>query len=111
MDIKGKCKLLKIYISEDAMYKGHNLYHSVVMKLKELGIAGVTVTRGIEGYGKGKRLRTVRLIELSASFPIIIEAIDKEENIEKALPFMEEMVGEGVIILTDVDVIKYGKDS
>ncbi|UZQ52358.1 DUF190 domain-containing protein [Clostridium kluyveri] len=45
MDIKGKCKILKIYIGEDSMYKKHNLYHAIVFKLKELGIAGVTVTR------------------------------------------------------------------
>jgi hypothetical protein len=65
MNLQGKCKIMKIYISEDSMYKGHNLYHALVIKLKEMGLAGVTVTRGIEGYGKGKRLQTVRILELT----------------------------------------------
>lgn len=111
MNIKGKCKILKIYTSEDSMYKKHNLYHAIVFKLKELGIAGVTVIRGIEGYGKGKTLKTSRILELSSSLPIIIEAIDIQERIENAVPIIEEMVNEGLIIVTDVDVIKYGKDN
>lgn len=110
MSIKGKCKILKIYISEDSVYKGHSLYHAIVMKLKELGLAGVTVTRGIEGYGQQKRLRTARILELSSSLPIIVEAIDLPERIENAIPAVKEMVNEGLVIVTDVDVIKYGKE-
>lgn len=110
MDIRGKCKLLKIYISEDSEYKNHNLYHAIVLKLKEADVAGVTVFRGIEGYGKGKRINSVRLLELSSSLPIIIEAIDKAEKIEKALPIIESMIGEGLITISDTEVIRYGKD-
>jgi len=110
MKINGQCKLMKIYISEDSMYNGHNLYHALVIKLKEIGLAGVTVTRGIEGYGKGKRLQSARIIELSSSLPIIVEVVDIPERIENALPIVEEMVNEGLIIITYVSVIKYGKD-
>lgn len=110
MDIIGKCKILKIYISEDAIYKKHNLYHSLVIKFKELGLAGVTVTRGIEGYGKEKMLQSAHILDLSASLPIIVEAIDKAERIEAALPIVKEMVNEGLVMVADVDVIKYGKD-
>ena len=106
-----KCKILKIYVSEDSRYKGHNLYHAVLFKLKEMGIAGVTVTRGIEGYGKGKALHTARILTLSASLPIIIEAIDTAEQIEKAIPAVEEIVNEGLVMITDVHVIKYGKET
>jgi PII-like signaling protein len=102
--------MLKIYISEDSMYKKHNLYHALVIKLKELGLAGVTVTRGIEGYGKDKRLQSAHILDLSASLPIIVEAIDRPERIEAAIPAVQEMVNEGVVMLADVDVIKYGKD-
>jgi PII-like signaling protein len=109
MNLEGKCKLMKIYISEDSMYKGHSLYHALVIKLKEMGMAGVTVTRGIEGYGKGKRITTARIIELSASLPIIVEVVDLAERIESAIPVVEGMVNEGLIMVTDVDVIKYGK--
>ncbi len=105
-----KCQLLKIYLSEDSKYKGHNLYSAVVHKLKESGIAGATVTRAIEGYGKGKAIRTARILDLSASLPVIIEAIDTVEQIEKVLPTISEMVNEGMIFVTDVNVIKYGKE-
>ena len=109
MDIKGKCKILKIYISEDSMYKKHNLYHALVIKFKDLGLAGVTVTRGIEGYGKDKRLQAAHILDLSASLPIIVEVIDKSERIETVIPIVKEMVNEGLVMVTDVDVIKYGK--
>lgn len=111
METREKCKLLKIYVSEDSVYKGHNLYNAVVYKLKEMGIAGVTVTRGIEGYGKGKAVHAARILELSSSLPIIIEAADTAEKIEKVIPVMEEMVNEGLILVTDVEVIKYGKEN
>lgn len=105
-----KCQLLKIYVSEDSRYKGSSLYHSVVLKLKELGIAGATVSRAIEGYGKGRAVHTTRILDLSSSLPIIIEAIDTKENIEKVIPIISEMVNEGMIFVTDVNVIKYGKE-
>ena len=105
-----KCKILKIYISEDSRYKGHSLYHSILFKLKELGIAGVTVSRAIEGYGKGKAIHAARILDLSASLPIIIEAVDLAEKIEQVLPAMEEMVSEGLMITSDVDIIKYGRE-
>jgi PII-like signaling protein len=104
-----KCKILKIYVSEDSKYKGHNLYRAVVIQLKELGIAGVTVTRGIEGYGKGKSIHTTRILDLSTSLPILIEAVDTSEQIEKVIPTIEKMVNEGLVLVTDVNVIKYGK--
>jgi len=105
-----KCQILKIYVSEDSRFKGKGLYSAVVFKLKELGIAGVTVTRAIEGYGKGKTIHTTRILDLSSSLPIIIEAIDTKENIEKVLPIISEMVNEGMIMVNDVNVIKYGKE-
>ncbi len=104
------CQLLKIYVSEDSKYKGHNLYSAIVYKLKESGIAGVTVTRAIEGYGKGKAIHTTRILDLSSSLPVVIEAIDTAEQIEKAIPVIGKMVNEGLMMVTDVNVIKYGKD-
>lgn len=110
MNFSGKCKILKIYISEDSKYKGHNLYHALVLKFKELGMAGVTVTRGIEGYGQERRLHTSRVLDLSLSLPIIVEVVDIPERIEKAIPAVEEMVNEGLVMVTDVNVIKYGRE-
>ncbi len=110
MKAGDKCQILKIYVSEDSKYMGHNLYNAVVFKLKELGIAGVTVMRGIEGYGEGKTIRTTRILDLSSSLPVIIEAIDTKEQIEKAIPVIDQMINEGLVIVTDVNVIKYGRD-
>lgn len=110
MKLDGKCKILKIYISEDSKYKGHNLYHALVFRLRELGMAGVTVTRGIEGFGQEKRLHTTRILDLTLSLPIIVEVVDLPERIEKALPMVKEMVNEGLVMITDVHVIKYGTE-
>lgn len=107
MDIEGKCKLMKIFISEESIYKKHNLYHALVLKFKEMGLAGATVTRGIEGYGRDKRLQTLHILDLSADLPIIIEVIDKAERIESAIPVVREMVNEGLVMVSEVEVIKY----
>ena len=105
-----RCQLLKIYLSDDSKYKGHNLYRAVVYKLKEFKIAGVTVVHAIEGYGKGKILHTTHILDLSSSLPIIIEAVDSVEQIQKVLPVVSKMVNEGMLMVTDVNVIKYGKE-
>lgn len=109
MNLKGECKVLKIYISESSKYNGHNLYHALVIKLRELGMAGVTVTRGIEGFGQGKRLHSMRLLDTIYELPIIVEVIDNAERIAQAIPIVEEMVNEGAITVSDVHVVKYGK--
>jgi PII-like signaling protein len=110
MKPSDNCKILKIYVSEDSKYKGHNLYHALVIKLKELGMAGVTVTRGLESYGKSRAIHNMKILDLSSSLPIIVEVIDKSEMIEKVLPIINEMVKEGLVITSDVNVIKYGKE-
>jgi len=110
MNLRGDSKILKIYISEDSKYKGHNLYHALVLKFKEIGMAGVTVIRGIEGYGQDGRLHSTRVLDISVSLPIIIEVVDVPERIDKAVEVAKEMVNEGLMMVTDVNVIKYGKD-
>ena len=103
------CKILKIYVSEDSRYKGHNLYHALVIKLKEIGMAGVTVTRGLESYGKSRAIHNMKILDLSSSLPIIIEVIDETSKIEMAIPIVSEMVNEELVITFDVNVVKYGR--
>ena len=107
--LTGTCKILKIYVSEDSRYKGHNLYHALVIKLKEIGMAGVTVTRGLESYGKSRAIHNMKILDLSSSLPIIIEVIDETSKIEMAIPIVNEMVNEGLVITSDVNVVKYGR--
>lgn len=109
MILSRKCKIIKIYISEDSKYKGHNLYHAIVRKLAEAGMAGVTVSRGIEGFGHEKRLHSTSILDISLKLPVIIEVIDTPEKIEMAIPIVNEMVNEGLVLVTDVTVVKYGK--
>lgn len=99
-------KMLKIYISEEARYKGKTLYRAIVRKLHDLKMAGVTVTRGIEGYGSDNILHTTSILDLSASLPIIIDVIDEEEKITDIIPVIKEMVTKGRIILVDINVIQ-----
>jgi len=110
MDQSGKYKILKIYVSEDSKYKGHNLYHALVIKLKEIGMEGATVTRGLEGYGKSKVIHNMKILDLSSSLPIVIEVVDEALKIEKAIKVIKEMVNEGLVITADINVIKYGNE-
>jgi len=102
----GPAKMLTIYMGEAMQWKGKSLYHALVLKLKEAGIAGATVIRGLEGYGEANRLRTARLLDLSADLPVIVMAVDQAEKIEQVLPEVRTMVARGLITLTDVQVIK-----
>jgi len=104
----GKCKLLKIYIGELQRYEGKSLYHAIVLKLGELGIAGATVSRGVEGYGVDKLIKKAGILDLSADLPMIIEAVDTEEKINTVVPVIAPMVRRGMMYVLDVDVIKHG---
>ncbi|TWH52076.1 DUF190 domain-containing protein [Sporomusa sp. KB1] len=104
----GKCKLLKIYVGELQKYEGKNLYHAIIYKLKESGIAGVTASRGVEGYGVDKLIKKVGILDLSADLPMVIEAVDTEEKISAVLPAISEMVTRGLVYVVDVDVVKHG---
>jgi len=107
--ITSKAKRLRIYIGEMDRYKGKSLYQALVQKAKELDLAGATVFRGIMGYGANSRIHTAQILDLSSDLPILVEIIDSEEYIEKLLPFLDEMVQEGMVTLDDIEVIKYGK--
>ncbi|BCV21560.1 DUF190 domain-containing protein [Moorella sp. Hama-1] len=98
-------KLLTIYVGEGVKWQGKTLYHALVLKLKEAGLAGVTVIRGIEGYGKRRSIYSARLIELSYDLPVIVEAVDQADKIATVLPQMQTMVTQGLITVSDVEII------
>lgn len=102
-------KLLRIFIGETDSYKGRVLYEQIVLKAKELHLAAVTVTRGIMGYGADNEIHTAKILRLSDDLPIIIEIIDSEENLNKILPYLDEMIGEGFVTMEKVKIIKYRK--
>ena len=107
--IQAHAKRLRIYVGEADSWEGKSLYHALVLKAKELDLAGSTVFRGCTGYGASSRIHTASLIDLSADLPILIEIIDSDEYIQKFLPYLDLMVKEGLVTIDDVEVIKYGK--
>lgn len=107
MKLPEEGMLLRIFIGESDNYKGKALYEQIVLKARELNLAGATVTRGIMGFGADSRMHTAKLLRLSEDLPVVIEIVDTEENLNKLLPFLDEVVNEGLITLEKVRVIKY----
>jgi len=99
--------LLRIFIGESDVYQGKALYEQIVLKARALNLAGATVLRGIMGFGGTSRLHTAKLLRLSEDLPIVVEIVDTEENLNKLLPFLDEVVQEGLVTLERARVIKY----
>ncbi len=107
MKLVGKAKMLRIHFGEDDQWQGRPLYQAIVERCRTLDIAGATVFRGIEGYGASTMIRKSHLFRLSSDAPILVQIIDNEEKIQRLLPALDEMVAEGLIATSDVEVIKY----
>lgn len=110
MKIEGKGKLLKIFIGESDKWHHDALYHAIIKKIKEHGLAGATTTRGIEGFGANSRVHTNKIEVLSQDLPIVIEVIDTEDKINEIIKVIEPMITEGlIVVMHDVEIIKYAK--
>ena len=107
MRIDGPALIVRIYIGEADHRDGKPLYQAIVAFLRDRGIAGATVIRGIEGFGANARLHTTRLLRLSEDLPIVIEVVDAEDRLRAILPELDAMVGDGLITLETVEVVAY----
>lgn len=107
MKLPEEGMLLRIFIGETDKYKDKALYEQIVLKAKELNLAGATVLRGLMGFGADSRMHTSKLLRLSEDLPVIVEIVDTEANLNKLIPFLDEVVQEGLITLEKVRVIKY----
>lgn len=107
MKLPEQAVLLRIFIGESDKYKNKPLYEQIVLKARELNLAGATVLRGILGFGADSRMHSAKLLDLSIDLPIIIEIVDVKENIDRLLPFIDETVKEGLVTLENIKVIKY----
>jgi len=105
--LEGSAKLLRIYIGEDDRWEDEPLHEAIVKKLRMMDIAGATVYRGLIGYGAQNRVHRSGILGLSKDLPIMLSVIDTEEKIRGVLPVLDEMVDEGLIALSDVEIIKY----
>jgi len=107
MELPHDSVLLRIFIGESDRHAGHPLHEAIVLKARELHLAGATVLRGAMGFGKSSRLHTNKILRLSVDLPLIIEIVDSEENINAFLPALEVMIGGGLVTLEKVRVIHY----
>jgi PII-like signaling protein len=101
---------IKIYVGEQDHWHGGPLYAALVERLKDAGIAGVTVLHGIEGYGASGRLHTERIEVLFEGLPLVIEAVDTPEKIAQVLPLLDEMLTQALVTIRDVTAIVYRKN-
>jgi len=99
--------LLRIFIGESDRWHHRPLYEAIVLKARELHLAGATVLRGPMGFGKSSVLHTAKILRLSMDLPLVIEIVDSEEKIQSFLPVLDQMMKGGLVTLEKVRVIDY----
>jgi hypothetical protein len=107
MRVPREGKLLRIFIGESDRSGGHPTYEAIVRLAREAGLAGTTVLRGVEGFGRSSRIHTARILRLSEDLPIVIEIVDAAERIDAFLPRLDPLVGGGLVTLERVEVLMY----
>ena len=107
MNLPEDAVLLRIFIGESDRWKHQPLYEAIVLKAREMHLAGATVLRGPMGFGKSSRLHTAKILRLSMDLPLVIEIVDSDEKIQSFLPALDEMMKGGLVTLEKVRVIHY----
>src|SRR5579883_2256358 len=107
MKQQGPGRRVRIYIGESDQWHGRPLYAAIVQEARKRGLAGATVAKGIMGYGARSAIHEPHLFRLSSDLPVVIEIVDSSEKIEAFLPCLDEMVSEGMITTSDVEIIAY----
>jgi PII-like signaling protein len=110
MQVPHDAVLLRIFFGEDDKHDHLPLYEAIVLKAREMHLAGATVLRGHVGFGHSARIHTTKILRLSQDLPIVIEIVDSEENINRFLPVLDGMMGSGLITMENVKVLQYGTD-
>ena len=104
---KGERTLMRIFIGESDKYHGKPLYDAIIERLREKGLAGATVLRGVAGYGASSTVHTEKILRFSLDLPMIVEVVETEEAIQSILPDLDEMIGGGLITLERARVIMF----
>jgi len=107
MTIEGEALLARIYIGDTDTYEGRPLYDAIVRHLRERGIRGASVFKGIEGFGRSSRVHTARILALSQDLPILIEVVDEAARLRPVLDELEPMIGGGLVTIERVEVVVY----
>ena len=100
--------LLRIFISEDAQFHHRPLYEAIVLKAREMHMAGATVLRGPLGFGHSEHLHNAKILRLSVDLPIVVEIVDTNDKVQSFLLLLEEMVGDALVTLEKVQVVQFG---
>lgn len=108
MSIPRDAVLLRIFIGEDDKFEHRPLYEAIVLKARELQLAGATVLRGPIGFGHSSRLHTTKILRLSQDLPLVIEIVDTQDKIDTFLPVLDTMMPSGLVTLEKVQVLQYG---
>ena len=107
MKIEGPGKRIRVYVGNSDRWHGQSLYNAIVQRARQQGLAGATVTQGIEGFGANSRIHRASILDLSTDLPVLVEIVDRPDRIEGFLPILEEMVTEGLITVEDCHIHKY----
>lgn len=107
MQIPKEAVLLRIFLGESDRWEHRPLYEAIVLKARQMHLAGATVLRGPMGFGKSSRLHTAKILRLSADLPLVVEIVDSEEKIQAFLPVLDEMHGGGLVTTEKVTVVSY----
>ena len=110
MKVEMDARQVTVFLNSTDQWHGQALYSAIVRRCQEMGIAGATVTRCVEGYGAGRHLHTTRLLSLTEDLPIRIEIIDAPERIDPLLDELDKMIGEGLVVVANVRVRRYLAD-
>ncbi|MBN9533868.1 MAG: DUF190 domain-containing protein [Alphaproteobacteria bacterium] len=108
MQLPADAVLLRIFLGETDHHDGKPLYEAIVLKAREMQLAGATVLRGPMGYGQSSHLHTAKILRLSADLPLVIEIVDSEDKINAFLPVLDPLMGSGLVTLERVKVLRYG---
>ena len=110
MEVPRDSLLLRIFVGESDRFQHKPLYEAIVLKAREMHLAGATVLRGPMGYGHSSRLHTAKILRLSEDLPVVVEIVDSEERINLFLPVLDGMMTSGLITLERVAVLQYGTE-
>jgi uncharacterized protein len=108
MQIPKDATLLRVFIGESDRFEGHPLHEAIVLRAREMHLAGATVLRGPMGFGKSSRLHSAKILRLSEDLPIVIEIVDSPDKVEAFLPVLDAMMGSGLVTVEKVQVLQYG---
>lgn len=109
MTLPRDALLLRIFIGEDDRFERKPLYEAIVLKAREMHLAGATVLRGPLGFGHASRLHTAKILRLAQDLPLVIEIVDTQEKIDAFLPTLDAMMASGLVTLEKVQVLQYGQ--